>query len=98
MTSGSLQSSALLLLPRITHESLTSTRQVTCTGRQGGVTPSAGLVALLGDPEAWPPSQSSQPWQLQQPRFEPRLENPLQNPDICRLRVPWDGEGHYRTC
>lgn len=98
MNSGFLQSSALLLLPRITYARLASTRQVTCTGRLEGVTPPAGLLVLLGEPEEWPLSQCSQPWQQQQPRFEPRLGNPLQKPHICRLRVPWNREGHSRAC
>lgn len=91
MNSGSLQSSALLLLPRVTYASLASTRQVTCTGRLGGVAPSAGLVLLLGDPEEWPPSQRSQPWQQQQPSFEPRLENPLQNPHVAQSAMEQGG-------
>lgn len=44
------------------------------------------------------PSQCSQLWQQQQPRFEPRLENPLQKSHICRFRVPWNREGHSRAC
>lgn len=99
MNLGSLQSSVLLLLPRITYARLASTHQVACTGRLGGVTPSAGLLVLLGGPEEWLPSQCSQPWQQQQqPRFEPRLGNSLQKPHICRLRVPWNREGHSRAC
>lgn len=39
MDSGSLQSSVLLLLPRITYARLASTRQVTCTGRLQGSLP-----------------------------------------------------------
>lgn len=91
MNPGSLQSSALLLLPRVTYASLASTQQVTCTGRLGGVAPSAGLVLLLGDPEEWPPSQRSQPWQQQQPSFEPRLENPLQNPHVAQSAMEQGG-------
>lgn len=47
MNSGSLQSSVLLLLPRITYARLVSTCQVTCTGRLEAVTPSAGLWCCL---------------------------------------------------
>lgn len=78
MNLGSLQSSALLLLPRITYARLAHIK----LPAQGGWRESlllAGLVVLLGKLEEWPPSQCSQSWQQQeQPRFEPRLEDPLQ--------------------
>lgn len=57
---SSLQSSALLLLPRVTYARLASTCQVTCTGGLQGATPPAGLLLLLlllGEPEEWPPVQ-----------------------------------------
>lgn len=90
MSSGSLQSSVLLLLPHITYARLVSTRQVTCMGRLEGVNPSAGLLL-----EEWPLSQSSQPWQWQQPRFEPRLENPLHKTTHLQAK---SAVGHSRAC
>lgn len=43
MNTGSLQSSVLLPLPRITYARLASTHQVTRMGRPDGVTLSAGV-------------------------------------------------------
>lgn len=64
---GSLQSSELLLPPH-----LCKTHQVTCPG---GCREPLLLQGCLGNPRSGPqPCQQQQ----QQPRFEPRLENPLQ--------------------
>lgn len=61
MNSGSLQSSVLLLLPRVTYARLASTRQVTCTGRLEGVTPSAGLWCCLEKPRSGLPASAPSP-------------------------------------
>lgn len=58
MNSGSLQSSVLLLLPRITYARLASTQQVTCTGRLGGVTPLQGWGCCLGTLRNGPPASA----------------------------------------
>lgn len=48
MDPGSLQSSVLLLLPRITYARLASTHQVTCTGRLQGSLLLQGCCCCLG--------------------------------------------------
>lgn len=63
----------------------------------GAVTPSAGLLVLLGELDEWPPSQCSQPWQQQQCRFEPRLENPLQKTTHLQAKSAMEQGGSLQS-
>lgn len=97
MNSGSLQSSALLLLPRITYARLAHVR----LPAQGGWRESLlqGWWCCLGNSRSGPSTSAPSPGSSSSsPDLSQGWRILSKKPHICRLRVPWNREGHSRAC
>lgn len=97
MNSGSLQSSALLLLPRVTYARLAHARLPAWPG-WGQSLLLQGCWCCLGNSRSGPPASAPSPGSSSSADLSQGWRILSKKPHICRLRVPWNREGRSRAC